>query len=96
LECAVVKEGISRHCANLLPLTTVHDLIIEKARLAIGKTKTIPPFKVDSPVEIRVEYFRNDMVDGIREREGVKKVGPREVAYLGDDIVKAFDRVRGG
>ncbi len=96
IECAVVKEGISRHCAKLLPMPAVHSLIREKAKSAVSKSKTIRPFTVDAPVEIQIEYFRNNIVDGIKEREGVRKVGPRKVLYTGGDIIEAFRRVQGG
>jgi D-amino peptidase len=96
IECAVVKQGISRHCANLLPMPVVHNLIREKAKSAMAKAKSSSPFKVESPVEILIEYFRTDLVDGIREREGVRKVGPRKVAYTGKDVIEAFSRVIGG
>ncbi len=96
IECAIVKEGISRHCAKLLPMPVVHSLIREKAATAVGKAKTVRPFKVDSPVEIQIEYFRNDMVEGIKERAGVKKIGGRKVVYAGDNIIEAYARVRGG
>jgi D-amino peptidase len=95
IECAVVKYGISRHCAELLPMSVVHKLIREKARLAMGKTESVRPLKVAGPVEIQIEYLRTDLVDGIRERQGVRKVGPRKVLYEGKDIVDAFWRVMG-
>ena len=96
IEAAVVKYGISRHCARLLPMPVVHDLIREKAKAAVQKAKTIKPFKVEPPVEIQIEFFRNDMVDGIREREGVRKIGPRKVVYTGNNIIEAFGRRMGG
>lgn len=96
VECAVVKEGISRHCAKLLPMPVVHRLIREKAKAAMGKARDIPPVRVDSPVEIQIEYFRNDLVDRIKERDGVRKIGGRTVLYAGDNIIEAFNRVHGG
>jgi len=96
IECAVVKEGIGRHCAILQPMPKVHALIREKARLGMGKLKTIPPVKFGPPVEIQVEYLRTDAVDGIREREGVRKVGPRKVLYTGKNTMQAFRRLLGG
>ena len=96
IECAVVKYGISRHCAKLVPMDDVHSLIRENARIAVSNAKTVKPFKIEAPVEIQIEYFRNDLVDGIKEREGVKKVGPRKVLFTGDNIIQAFWRVLGG
>jgi hypothetical protein len=35
------------------------------------------------------------MVDMIKERQGVQKIGPRTVRFTGKDIIEAFARVRG-
>lgn len=96
IECAVVKYAISRHCAKLLPMQVVHRLIREKAKAGVLKAKSIQPFRITTPVEIEVEYFRTDMVAGIREREGVRKLGPRKVLFTGSDPIEAFNRIRGG
>ena len=95
IECAVVKEGISRHAAVLKPMKEVHQLIRDKAYAATKKIKTIKPFTVDSPTEIAVRYFRNDTYEGIREREGVKKISPQTVVYSGKNIVEAWRRTWG-
>jgi len=96
IEQAVVKEGISRHCAKLLPMQAVHNVIREKATRAMDRLKSIPPYKIESPVEIEVRYFRNDVYEGIREREGVRKVSPQTVIFSGKTIVEAWRRVWGG
>ncbi|MGQ9454682.1 MAG: M55 family metallopeptidase [Armatimonadota bacterium] len=96
VECAVVKYGISRHCARLLPHSLVLELIREKAYLATKKAPSMRPFKIGPPVEIEVDYFRNDLVDSIKEREGVEKIGPLTVRFSGKDVIEAFARIRGG
>ena len=96
LECAEVKKGISRHCANLMPMEPVHWLIRGKAKEAMRKARSIRPVKIKPPVEIQIEYFRNESVDAIREREGVRKIGPRTVVFKGKSVVEAFRRVIGG
>lgn len=96
VECAVVKEGISRHAAVLKPMPVVHKLIREKAKAAMGKLKTVRPYTVESPTELSVRYFRNDTYEGIRERDGVKKIAPQTVIYTGRTIVEAFRRAWGG
>lgn len=96
VECAVVKEGIGRHCAKLLPMPAVHHLIRERARMAVEKTKEIEPFRVEPPIEIQIEYFRTESVDPIKEREGVRKIGPRRVAYTGGSVGEACGRIWGG
>lgn len=96
LECATVKYALSRHCALLLPQSAVHGLIREKACIAVTRAGEIAPTRIDAPVEIQIEYFRTEHADGIREREGVRKIGPRTVVYSGADIVEAFGRTMGG
>jgi len=96
IECAVVKEGISRHAAVLKPPLVARELIREKARLAMGKLSSIKPYTVASPTEIQVRYFRNDVYEDIREREGVRKVDPQTVIYSGKTIVEAWRRIWGG
>ena len=96
IECAIVKYGISRTCAKLLPMPVVHRVIREKAKAAVQRAKAIKPVVVQSPVEIEIEYVRTSFVDGIRERDGVRKLGPRKVLFTGKDPVEAFNRIRGG
>lgn len=96
VECAVVKEGITRHSANNLALPVAHRLIREKAEAAARKAGKVSPFIVDSPTEVEIFYLRTNYVDGITEREGVRKVDARRVAYSGKDILHAYKRVLGG
>lgn len=95
VECAVVKEGISRHAAILKPVQEVHNLIRDRASAAMDKLKEIKPFKLESPVELSVRYFRNDVYEGIRERDGVRKIAPQTVIYSGHTIADAWRRVWG-
>ncbi|MCX6376432.1 MAG: M55 family metallopeptidase [Armatimonadetes bacterium] len=90
IECAVVKYGIGRTCARLLPMPVVHRLIREKAKAAVQRAKAVKPFVVESPVEIEIEYMRTNAVDGVIEREGVRKIGPRTVRFTGCDIDSPF------
>ncbi len=95
IECAVVKEGISRTCARLLPMPVVRERIVTAAANAIRKAEQLQPFDIGGPVQIEIEYFRNDMVDGVMERDGVQRVGPRMMLYTGDNVIQAFNRIRG-
>lgn len=96
IQTAVVKHAITRGSAVLLPKETVDDLIKEAAREAVRKAKDIPPYVVESPVAIEVEYLRNDTVERVFEREGVTKLSSRRVRYTGSDIREAVRRWRGG
>ena len=96
VESAVVKYGITRHCARVLPMPLVHARIREAAKAAVRKAKSVKAFKVTAPVEIEIDYFRTEKADAIREREGVHKLNARTVRYTGDTITQAFRRVLGG
>ncbi len=96
VQCAVVKYGITRHCARLLPKPVVHDLIQARAKSAVKKAKSVKPFKVAGPVEIEIDYFRAERADAIREREGVQKLSALTVRYTADTVLEAFTRVLGG
>lgn len=96
IECAVVKEGVSRHAAVLQPPLAARELIRARAEAAMGKLKTTKPYTVASPTEISVRYFRNDVYEDIREREGVRKLDPQTVVYSGKTVVEAWRRVWGG
>ncbi|MDH7602177.1 MAG: M55 family metallopeptidase [Armatimonadota bacterium] len=95
VECAVVKYGITRHCARVLPHAVVLDLIRQKAGEAVKKARSVAPFKVEGPVAVEIDYLRNDMADMVKERLGVEKIGPRTVRFTGRDIIEAYARVRG-
>jgi D-amino peptidase len=95
VECAIVKEGISRHAAVLKPPQVARDLIREKACAAMKNVEAVKPFKLESPVELEVRYFRNDVYEGIREREGARKIAPQTVIYSGKTIAEAWRRVWG-
>jgi D-amino peptidase len=96
VERAVVKYGLTRHCAKLLPLGVTGRIIREKAALAMKKIKKVAPYKIPSPVDIEVDFCRNEYVDSIRERAGVTKIGPRTVRFSGNSVLDAFYKIQGG
>lgn len=98
IEPAIVKYGLSRHCAIIIPMPDAHARIRDAAQSAVRKLASggLPPFAVEHPVEIAIEYLRTSYVDGLREREGVRKVGPRQVVYSGADVAEAYGRALGG
>jgi D-amino peptidase len=96
VECAIVKDGISRQAAVLKPPQEVHNLIRDRACAGVQNAKSIEPFTVDSPTEIEVRYFRNDVYEGIRERDGVRKLPPQTAVYSGKTIIEAWRRIWGG
>jgi len=88
-ECAEVKSGTSRTGGFLLPHPTACKLITERARRAMERLAEFKPYKVEGPVEVKVEVT----VEGqtiIPPREGVEFVDARTTIYRGKDIVDAW------
>lgn len=88
-ECAEVKTGVSRTGGYLLSHPAACKLISEKARRAMERLAEMRPYKVEGPVEVKVQVT----VEGqgiIRPREGVERLDERTTAYRGKDIVDAW------
>lgn len=94
VESVVVKRGISRNCAELIPMSNVLSAIRNRAEAALRKMSTgvIKPFRLESPVELQIEYLQTSALQTIREGEGVRKIGSRTVVYEGGDIVELLAR----
>jgi len=88
IETAVVKEGIHRHMAKMLPPKRAQALIREKARLAIQRIGQVKPFKMAPPYEKRVVYANADLAEG-RTFDGqrIERVDAVTLVYRSDDLV---------
>ena len=57
---------------------------------ALAKAKTIAPCRVESPVEIRVEYNNTGQADQVPIVPGRERIDARTIAYRGPNVVEAF------
>jgi len=89
IETVKTKKGLSRYSAILEPAEKVQAMIRERAQAAIAKAKTIQPYRLDSPVEIRVEYNVTGQADGVSIIPGRERIDARTVAYRGATILEA-------
>jgi D-amino peptidase len=93
-ECAEVKTGVSRTAAWMLSHNAACALIKEKARRAIQRLPQIKPYKLNGPVEVKVEYSTS----GTPLRtptEGVERVNERTWIFRGKDILDVCTRFIG-
>ncbi|UCC67102.1 MAG: M55 family metallopeptidase [Armatimonadota bacterium] len=90
IETVVTKKGMSRYSAILEPAEKVRAMIRERATTALGKAKTVAPYRVATPVEIRVEYNNAGYADEVRIIPGRERIDARTVAYRGPNVVEAF------
>lgn len=88
-ECAVVKWGVGRGGKSLAHAAAVQ-LIREKARVAIDRAASIKPYRIDGPVEVKVQYTTAARVMIFRPRDGVKQIDARTWSFQGKDIVDAW------
>jgi D-amino peptidase len=90
IETVATKKGLSRYSAVLESAEKVRAMIRERAEAAIGKAKTIAPYRVETPVEVRVEYNNSGYADQVRIVPGRERLDARTIAYRGDTALAAF------
>jgi len=90
-ECAVVKWGVSRTAGFTLSHPAACALIRETARRAMDRLPEIQPYRVEGPVELKLE-LTTEGVDTwfIQPQEGVKQLDERTWVFQGKNFVDAF------
>jgi D-amino peptidase len=78
-----VKEAITRNLARLtLSPELAHRAIRDGARAAMALAKTLKPWKLQAPIEVRLEFNRSDHADNVAHHAGVERVDARTVRKL--------------
>ncbi len=90
IETVETKRGLSRYSAILEPAEKVQSMIRERAEQAVAKAKAIAPYRLDTPVEIRVEYNLTGQADEVTIMPGRERLDARTIAYRGADILDAM------
>jgi D-amino peptidase len=90
-ECAVVKWGVSRNAGFTLSHPAACALIREKARQVMGRLGEFRPYRIDGPVEIKVE-LTTEGVDTwhVQPQEGVEKLDERTWVFRGKTFLEAW------
>jgi D-amino peptidase len=88
-ECAEVKQGVSRGAGFMLPHAEACALILEKAKRAVKRLPEFKPYKIDGPVEVKVEFTPRG-THTFAPREGVEQVDGSTWIFRGKDIVEAW------
>src|SRR5574337_859629 len=88
-ECAEVKSGVSRTAGFMLAHPAACALIREKARRAMEHLAEFKPYKLEGPVEVRVESTPRG-TESFRPREGVGQLNDRTWVFRGKDIIDAW------
>jgi D-amino peptidase len=94
-ETAVVKEGLGYYSCISLSAAAARDLIREKAVASMRKLGQIPPYKVEGPVTIEVEYStRHTLSPDAALATGAELIDARTIRYSGKDFMEAWTRSR--
>ncbi len=88
-ECAAVKSGASRTAGFMLPHPAASALIREKARRAMERLGDIPVYRIEGPVEAKVQFTTRG-VQYFQAREGVEQIDERTWAFRGRDLKDAW------
>ena len=88
-ECAAVKSGASRTAGFMLPHPAAAALIREKARRAMERLGEIPPYRIEGPVEAKIQFTTRG-VQYFQTREGVEQIDERTWVFRGKDLKDAW------
>ena len=92
-ETAVVKEGLSNYTCISLSAQAARDLIRSGAARAMRKLGQIPPYRVEGPVTLQIEFTtRNALATELPLN--AEMVDARTVRYKGKDFLEAWQRYR--
>jgi D-amino peptidase len=90
---AVVKTAYGVEYAKLLPQEKAHALITETACKAAENCKNIKPYKVESPVTMRLERVERGQPPDFGDKPYFKKIDSRTYEVTGDSVLQALERL---
>ncbi len=90
VETAVVKRGVGRNLAELVPPDEARARIREAARRAVSLVGQARPFAPLKPMEILLELNRSDYCDAVAAHPGVERLDARTVRKLTSDPLELF------
>ncbi|RXJ02459.1 peptidase M55 [Anaerobacillus alkaliphilus] len=95
IESAVVKRGIDRLAAELLPPKKAQQIIREKAQMAVEKANTIQPYKVDGPITFEIEFKGTNQALMTTTIPSVELINPKTIRFTADNMVTAYKHAWG-
>lgn len=87
IQCAVVKDGIGRNRAELVPEETAVALIREAAARSIALIGEVKPYMPLLPLDIRLELYRSDFCDELAGKPGVERLDARTVRKVSSNYL---------
>jgi D-amino peptidase len=91
---AVVKDGISRTAARLVPAEEARRRLKDAAREALAKRSRIEPFRLAGPYAFDVEFHNAGQAELPSLLPHVKRSNPRGVSFTTSDYLEGFKLLR--
>jgi D-amino peptidase len=88
-EVAVTKMALGYQGAQCLSLSVSREIIADRAEAAVRKASTIRPFKVRSPIELRVE-FTGPVQQAVEDLDGVLPLDENTVLIRSESVQQVF------
>jgi D-amino peptidase len=95
VEYAVVKRGIDRFAAELLPLEKAHQLIRTKAEQAVKNRINVKPYKVEGSVTFEITFKLTNQALMTTTLPTVEMIGPKTIRFTCDDYLTAYKHMWG-
>jgi D-amino peptidase len=94
-ELAAVKEGLGRYTCLSMSASEARDTIRAAATRAARKIGQIPPYRIEGPVTVEMEYTtRNSLSIDAGLAPGAEVIDDRTIRYRGKDFLEAWTRAR--
>lgn len=95
IEAAVVKRGIDRFSAELLPPKKTQQLIKEKAQVAVEKAKATQPYKVEGPITVEIDFKATNQALMTTTIPSVELIGPKTIRFTAPNMITAYKHIWG-
>ncbi|PYZ94639.1 peptidase M55 [Salipaludibacillus keqinensis] len=93
METAIVKRGIDRIAADLLPPVRSHALIKEKAKKAVHNLERVVVYKAELPATFDITFKRTSQAFMTTTIPGVELIGPKTIRFTSEDYLTAYKQM---
>ena len=94
VETAVVKRGITRFAAELLPISKAQQRIEDAARRAVERVSEMKPLTHDGPCTVTATWDRTGQADSCATDPAIGRVDPYTIGFDAGDQLEALRMLR--
>jgi len=97
IRTAVVKRASGRYSASCLPLEKAQALIRQTAFEAVSaylRGDCPEPLKMETPVQVTLEFFNSNMADSAELLPGAERLDGRRIRFTAPDMLAAYRSAR--